>query len=232
MPTKIEWTDEVWNPVTGCTPVSDGCKNCYAERIMKRFQPERDFTDVKMHYDRLDQPLHWKKPRRIFVCSMGDLFHPDVIERFISRVFKTIRECPQHTFQILTKRPARLKSFGFPKNVLVGVSIEDTIRCVDRAPLLVESGARKIFVSFEPLLSPINTLFVPNVDWIIVGCESGPGARPMELDWVRTLRNFSVENKIPFFFKQAKIDGKIVKMPYLDGRKWDQYPTVERGDHD
>lgn len=235
--TDIEWTDAVWNPVTGCSKVSAGCKNCYAERIANRQigtfawnpadGPYRKFTDVRCHPERLEQPMHWRKPRRIFVNSMSDLFHESVPNEFIFNVWLTMDRCPQHIFQILTKRPARMKEFlskgfmglGSPNsyapnpNVWLGVSVEDQATADERIPLLLQTPATVRFVSLEPMLGPVDiTKYMPDADrlkwfdgveqlecggkiypripelkWVIVGGESGPKARPCEVDWVRSV---------------------------------------------
>lgn len=236
----IEWTDETWNPVTGCTKVSAGCKHCYAEREwprMTRLVPAyagREFTDVRMHLDRIEQPLHWKKPRRIFVNSMSDLFHEAVDQRFISDVFGIMAACPQHTFQILTKRPARaLELLGqgcmgrfqddveecfamhsddpliWPlHNVLIGVSVENQETADERIPLLLQIPSNWRWISAEPLLGPLSIenyvdLFLPDLlVWVVVGGESGPNARPMHPDWVRSLRDQCAAANTPFLFKQ------------------------------
>jgi protein gp37 len=231
--TDIEWTatknidgtitkGKVWNPVTGCTKVSQGCKNCYAEVLAKRFWGERKFTDVQCHPERLEQPLHWRKPSRVFVNSMSDLFHPDVPDEFIYSVWNIISQSPQHTYQILTKRPERmfrrLSNLGFRENVWIGVSVEDQATADDRIPLLLQTPAAVRFVSCEPLLGPVDLsewLFPdethpshgiltgdPQLDWVIVGGESGPHARPMHPDWARSLRDQCQAAGVPFFFKQ------------------------------
>lgn len=233
--TKIEWTDAVWNPVTGCTKVSAGCKNCYAERLAKgrlSHLPEyhKGFTNVVCHQDRLDKPKHWKKPRKIFVNSMSDLFHEDVPFHFINRVFITMFECEQHTFQILTKRPARaieffvwvlshteLKNYHAAPNIWIGVSVEDQATANERIPLLLRIPAAVRFLSCEPLLGPISIadatktsmiakgfsyLKFQEVHWVIVGGESGHHARPMHPDWVRSIRDQCAAAEVEFFFKQ------------------------------
>lgn len=227
--TKIEWTDAVWNPVTGCTKVSAGCKNCYAERLAKgrlSHLPEYDkgFTNVVCHQDRLYKPTQWKKPRKIFVNSMSDLFHEDVPFHFINRVFITMFGCEQHTFQILTKRPGRaieffkwviakndLRDYRPAANIWIGVSVEDQQTANERIPLLLEIPAAVRFLSCEPLLGEINfsitwRLLPDNqfnkIDWVIVGGESGPHARPMHPDWVRSIRDHCKAVDVTFFFKQ------------------------------
>lgn len=260
--TNIEWTDETWNPVTGCDKVSPGCKFCYAEGIADRFfakqyPPNEDgsprkFTDVRCHVERLEEPLHWKKPRRVFVNSMSDLFHEDVPSGFIRRVFWTMRECRDrnlgHTFQILTKRPERMLGFcrevsdradlgdwtytergGAPlENVWLGVSVENQKYADERIPLLLQTPAAVRFLSVEPQLEAIsfrwakwdNWQFHPRrvttlgkgavneldglrmLDWVICGGESGPGARPFDVEWAETLLGQCKAAAVPFFMKQ------------------------------
>jgi protein gp37 len=242
--TKIDWADEVWNPTTGCRKVSEGCRNCYAERIASRFWGERKFTDVRCHPERLDQPLRWKKPRRVFVDSMSDLFHEDVPDDFIVTVWMRMISCPQHTFIILTKRPKRMAKLvpqifynliedqvNIQHNVWLGVSVEDQKTADERIPWLLKTPAAVRLVSVEPMLWPVivpmqlwDFNLVGEVDWVIAGCESGPNARPAEIDWFRSLRDQCVGAGVPFFLKQMKVNGKLVHMPELDGRVWAQYP--------
>src|SRR3954471_10142120 len=187
----IEWTEATWNPVTGCTKISAGCKNCYAERLALRLQAMgnrrylRGFR-VTLHEDVVDLPRTWKKPRRIFVNSMSDLFHPDVPLWFILRVFQTMVECPQHTFQVLTKRSDRVRKLGanlpWPRNVWMGVSVEDS-RVLDWIDDLRAVPAAVRFLSCEPLIGSLAEINLREVHWVIVGGESGPRARPMNVDW-------------------------------------------------
>ena len=277
--THIEWTDATWNPVTGCAKVSQGCKHCYAERDWARLSAARPtpnaytgrpFTDVQCHHDRLDQPLRWAKPRRIFVNSMSDLFHEDVPDEFIADVFAYMSYARQHSFQVLTKRPARMaRLLSDPEwiteaydaslaiahedaceilgrrgefspferkrgdirahdpvlplaNVWLGVSVEDQATADERIPLLLQTPAAVRWVSAEPLLGPVDDLFglikdcqrmrdygggrefdpLPGVDWVVVGGESGPKARPMHPDWARSLRDQCAAAGVPFLFKQ------------------------------
>lgn len=231
--TKIEWTDATWNPVTGCSKVSPGCKHCYAERDWARLvhMPAfagRAFTDVACHPERLDQPLRWKKPRRVFVNSMSDLFHESVPVEFIAQLFDVMARCPQHTFQILTKRPARmqflLRSEWDRKplpNVWLGVSIEDQATADERIPLLLQTPAAVRWVSAEPLLGPVDLYWLwskqvkrhglgqplpvgmyAKLNWVVVGGESGPRARPMHPQWARDLRDQCAAAGVPFLFKQ------------------------------
>ena len=261
--TSIEWTatrnndgtivkGAVWNPTTGCTKVSAGCKNCYAERIAKRFwydsievvpgavvEWKREFTDVRCHPERLDIPLHWKKPRRVFVDSMSDLFHEDVPDDFIRDVFDVMcLGARQHIYMILTKRPERMMEFMngshecVQSHIWLGVSVEDQLNFYSRYACLAKTSAAIRFISFEPLLGHVE-MGSATPDWVICGCESGPGARPgerpMKLDWARSLRDECIEKGIPFFLKQAVIDGKLVKIPELDGKQWIEYPKMGDG---
>lgn len=228
--TKIEWCDEVWNPVTGCTKVSQGCKNCYAERIFSRPYPGRAFTDVRCHPDRLDAPLRMRKPRRIFVNSMSDLFHENVPWSFIDQVLSICERCPQHTFQILTKRPARMRAYfdesrkeWWPlPNVWLGVSVEDQPAADERIPLLLHTPAAVRWISAEPLLGTIDLddeladglhalgcggghdcgCGASGLDWVVAGGESGPKARPSHPDWFRSLRDQCAAAGVAFHFKQ------------------------------
>jgi protein gp37 len=261
--TKIDWCDRVWNPTTGCTKISQGCKNCYAERIANRFWRDRKFTDVRFHHERLEDPIHWRKPQRVFVDSMSDLFHPDVPNEFILEVLNQIMVTGRHTYIILTKRPKRMTALFhllFEKplhNIWPGVSVEDQATADERIPLLLQTPAAKRIVSYEPALEEVDfwrfgdqemgfaTEFdhrgtypfyqilgwpnksievTPGIDWLIMGCESGPGARPMDLDWARSVRDQCQAAGVPFFFKQAVINGKLIHMPILDGQMWDQFP--------
>lgn len=207
---RIEWTESTWNPVTGCTKISAGCKNCYAERMAHRLQSMglnkyRNGFQVTMHPETLDTPLKWRKPRLVFVNSMSDLFHEEVSRSFIRAVFKTMNQCPHHTFQVLTKRPGRvLKMDGrlpWSPNIWLGTSIESA-RVQVRVDELRETKAHIKFLSLEPLLGPLQEISLRGIDWVIVGGESGPGARPMEVEWVRDIRDNCTANAVPFFFKQ------------------------------
>ena len=253
--TKIEWADATWNPITGCSPVSEGCANCYAARMAKRLAGRCGYDaddpfQVTIHRDRLDDPLRWRKARRVFVCSMGDLFHEDVPFHKISAVWDVMFDAPQHTYMILTKRPARAAEFAswmddvgrridYP-NVWLGVTAENQTMLDKRVPALFSIPAAVRFVSCEPLLGLVDLRFeaawdltdsgfahgpaVINLDWVICGSESGPGARPMHSDWARALRDQCVAAGVPFFLKQMDVDGELVKLPALDGRVWDQTP--------
>lgn len=224
----IEWTDATWNPITGCSKVSWGCKFCYAEREFPRVYPGRAFTDVKVHEDRLNYPLRWKRPRRIFVNSLSDLFHPAVDDVTIRLICHIMQDAPQHTFQILTKRPERMKDwhyFGHPsmRHIQLGVSIEDQPTADERIPLLLQTPAAVRWVSYEPALGPVDIkkfIHVPDIDglcslcgdyhedenpslnWVVAGGESGPKARPSHPDWFRSVRDQCQAAGVPLFFKQ------------------------------
>jgi protein gp37 len=229
----IEWTESTWNPVTGCTKLSSGCRHCYAERMAKRLQAmghpnyARGF-DIALHEHMLEVPLKWTKPRMIFVNSMSDLFHEDVPVQFIQRVFSTMRQAPHHTFQVLTKRSARLvqldHEINWPDNVWMGVTVENR-GCCFRIDHLRQSHARVKFLSLEPLLGPLPNLNLEGIDWVIVGGESGPGARPLALDWVTEIRDRCLDGDVPFFFKQWGGVRKSETGRVLQGRTWDQVPS-------
>lgn len=322
--TGITWTDSTWNPVTGCTPVSPGCDNCYAARYAKRgmgdfgtkYKPltgeelgTRQFSEIYLHPDRLDIPLHWRRPRKIFVCSMGDLFHESVPDEFIARVFNIMRSATNHTFQVLTKRPSRMLQWfskcgnggklgwithnntepekayrgtgiivgatnNWPlKNVWIGVTAENQAMADERIPLLLQTPATVRFVSCEPMLGPITIDWVggftpdvafqrpPLLDLVIVGGETGPGARPMHPDWVRSLRDQCLAAGVPFHFKQwgewapdclcgSAEAHRAIERPYpgrtgvmfmcgknaagrlLDGNEWLQFPEPKQQEID
>ena len=228
----IEWTDATWNPVTGCTKVSQGCKNCYAERMAHRLQamgvPQyRDGFKLTLQPAALDVPRRWKRPRVIFVNSMSDLFHQDVPLEYIHRVFSVMNECPRHTFQILTKRPERAAVFAtdlhWSENIWMGTSVENAL-VAHRVASLRQVPARARFLSVEPLIGPIRNLSLEGIHWVIVGGESGPGARPMEPYWVRDIRDRCLAWGVPFFFKQWGGVNKKAAGRLLDGRTWDEMP--------
>lgn len=242
----IEWTDATWNPVTGCTEVSPGCDHCYARTFAERWRgvkghPYEQGFDLRLWPERLDYPLRWKKPRRIFTNSMSDLFHQKVPDEFILQVFDVMVRANWHTFQVLTKRPSRLvrllprilervekgtnQNNAWPENVWVGVSLESEsylwrVNQLKRVPAAVR------FVSAEPLLGPLSTLSLEGIQWLIAGGESGPGCRPCDPNWVRELRDKCLKLGIAFFFKQW--GGRTPKSGgrELDGRTWDQYPLI------
>lgn len=230
----IEWTEMTWNPVTGCTKVSEGCRHCYAERMALRLQAmgNRRYVngfDVTLHDDLVDLPRTLRQPRVIFVNSMSDLFHEDVPEEFIARVFDTMVACPQHTFQILTKRGRRLREMGdrlpWPKNVWMGVSVEDA-RVLNRIDDLRQVPAQIRFLSCEPLLGPMIDLNLEGIAWVIVGGESGPGARPMKPEWVKSILKQCRRAKVAFFFKQWGGTRKNITGRELNGRTYDELPMA------
>jgi protein gp37 len=229
---KIEWTQATWNPVTGCSKVSAGCKNCYAERLAARLQAMgnpryRNGFEVTLHPDLIELPKRWREPRLIFVNSMSDLFHERVPLEFIQRVFATMQACPQHTFQVLTKRSARLRQvsalLSWPPNVWMGVSVEDA-RVLHRIHDLQCVPAAVRFLSCEPLIGPLDDLPLDGIHWVIVGGESGPGARPMQADWVRSILRQCRRANVPFFFKQWGGVRKDLTGRKLNGRTYDEMP--------
>ncbi len=235
-PSKIEWTDSTWNPVTGCTKISHGCKYCYAERMAKRLQlagvkKYKDGFQVAVHTSALEEPTRWKKPRMVFVNSMSDLFHKDVTTDFILSVFHTMNQSPQHIFQVLTKRPGRVlkinRKLPWTQNIWMGTSIESE-RWQSRLDDLKSTDAHVKFLSLEPLLGPLPNLDLDGIDWVIVGGESGPKARPMCIEWVREIRDMCIEKKTPFFFKQWGGVFKKRTGRTLDGRVWNQFPATMR----
>ena len=240
----IEWTDATWNPTTGCDRVSPGCDNCYALTLSKRlkamgqpkYQADGDPRTsgpgfgLTTHEDALDVPRTWRAPRRVFVNSMSDLFHPKVPDEFVRRVFGVMAETPRHQYQVLTKRPRRAAAMAgnlpWTPNIWLGTSIESN-EYTRRADQLRRVPAAVRFLSCEPLLGPLDELVLDGLGWVIVGGESGPSARPMDIDWVRDLRDRAARAGIPFFFKQwggrtPKAGGRE-----LDGRTWDQMPSDE-----
>lgn len=228
----IEWTGSTWNPVTGCKKISPGCKNCYAERMAKRLQAmgQKNYIkgfDLAMHPHALEMPLKWKKPQTIFVNSMSDLFLDEVPSEFIKQVFDVMNRAHWHTFQVLTKRAERLESLTaelpWAKNIWMGVSVENS-DCAFRVDHLRETGAHVKFLSIEPLLSSVPHLNLNNIDWVIVGGESGPGARPVKEEWVVEIKEQCVKANVPFFFKQWGGVRKKKAGRELQGKTWDQMP--------
>lgn len=229
----IEWTEATWNPVTGCSKISAGCKNCYAERMANRLyamgSPRyADGFSVTLHHDLIDAPKSWKAPRVIFVNSMSDLFHDRVPVDFIQRVFASMRACPQHTFQILTKRSERLLrlalNLDWAPNVWMGVSVEDS-RAVHRILDLQRVPAAVRFLSLEPLIGPVGVLPLEGIDWAIVGGESGPNAREMKIEWVRDIFRQCRRADTAFFFKQWGGVRKHLTGRELAGKTYDEMPT-------
>jgi protein gp37 len=259
---KIEWTNATWNPITGCSVISPGCKRCYAMRLagtrLRHHWSRKGLTrpskagpvwtgEVRFNEEWLSQPLHWRKPRNIFVCAHGDLFHENVPDAWIDRVFLTMSFAPQHIFQVLTKRSARMRKYiaGFEErrrtfdchaglddapwplpNVWAMVSVEDQPRADERIADLRATPAAVRGVSAEPLLGPLD-LDLRGIGWVIAGAESGKGARAMDEDWVRGLRDQCRAAKVPFFYKQNAIDGNKIPTPELDGRRWMELPKIE-----
>jgi len=276
--TKIEWTHrpgttgETWNPVTGCDPISEGCTHCWAKRMSKRLAGRFGYSEdepfrVTLHPDRLDEPLHWKKPRTVFVCSMGDLFHEAIPLDYVADVFDRMARCPVHTFILLTKRPEQMNAklqqlldwswsdvtwtgrtpefarspYPLP-NLWLGVTAENQRRADERIPLLLQCPAAVRFVSIEPMLGPVDLSYWqdydvsigerPALDWIIVGGETGPGARPMRPWWVQSVRDQCVSAGVPFFFKKWGDWGRNLPASdprrqghLLDGKEWHQWPS-------
>ncbi len=223
-----------WNPVTGCTKVSQGCKHCYAERMAKRLEAMgsdryRNGFRVTLHPDLLDVPQGWRKPRVVFVNSMSDLFHDDIPIAYIQRVFATMRDCPRHTFQVLTKRSERLAELApqlpWPKNVWMGVSVEDA-RVLSRVRDLQRVSAAVRFLSLEPLIGPLDALPLEGIHWAIVGGESGPKARPMRREWVTSIFRQCRAARVPFFFKQWGGVRKDLTGRELNGRTYNEMPGV------
>lgn len=236
---SIEWTDATWNPVTGCTKISQGCKNCYAETFAERWRgvpghPYENGFDLQLRPERLDVPLKWKRPRRIFVNSMSDLFHKDIPGAYIQCVFHAMGRAHWHTFQVLTKRAGLAARFSellnWTPNIWMGVSVESA-QYKFRIDQLRMTGAKVKFLSIEPLIGRIGALDLSGIDWVIVGGESGRGARPMEADWVREVRDQCQDQGVAFFFKQWGGVQKSKTGRLLDGRTWDEMPkaTLDNG---
>ena len=229
----IEWTEATWNPVTGCAKVSPGCRHCYAERMAERLhamgQPNyANGFELTLQPHMLELPLRWKKPQTIFVNSMSDLFHQDVPLEYVHKVFDVMARAHWHRFQVLTKRAERLQDLSprlsWSPNVWMGVSVE-TARYESRIDCLRGTGAHLKFLSLEPLLGPLPGLDLSGIDWVIVGGESGPGARPMDPAWVTALRDQCGQAKVPFFFKQWGGTNKKRAGRALEGRVWDEMPA-------
>ena len=236
----IEWTDATWNPVTGCTKISAGCDNCYAERFAERFRgvighPYEQGFDLTLRPERIDQPLAWRRPRMIFVNSMSDLFHKHVPFAFVDGVFDTMERAGWHTFQLLTKRSslmrkyvnARYKERPVPSHIWLGVSVEDGTK-LSRVQHLRDTHASIRFLSVEPLIGPVGEIDLNGIHWVIVGGESGPKARPMRSEWALEIRDQCVKDGVPFFFKQwgglrPKSGGRL-----LDNEEWNEFPEMLR----
>ena len=240
--TSIEWTDTTWNPVTGCTKISPGCFRCYAERFAERFRgvPGHPFAggfDLTLRPERLRQPLTWRQPRMVFVNSMSDLFHKEVPDEFVGKVFDTMEEASHHTFQLLTKRSSRMARFtrrryagrNPPANVWLGVSVEDGAR-KSRVEHLRQASAAVRFLSVEPLVGPVGTLALSGIHWVIVGGESGPGYRPMLAEWAEEVRDQCQKQQVAFFFKQWGGTRPKSMSRLLAGREWNEFPARARAD--
>lgn len=233
---SIEWTDATWNPVTGCTKISAGCDHCYAERFSERFRntpghPFESGFDLKLRPERVEQPLRWRRPRMIFVNSMSDLFHKEVSRSFVSSVFDTMERADWHVYQILTKRSSLMQKFlneryrtrKAPAHMWFGVSVENK-QATSRVKHLQQANAAVRFLSVEPLIGPVGQLSLKEIDWVIVGGESGPHARPIDPKWVIEVRDQCVAAQVAFFFKQwggrsPKAGGRL-----LEGQEWNQFP--------
>lgn len=231
---KIEWTETTWNPITGCTKVSPGCKYCYAERMAKRLQAMGKVHylngfQVAVHEDLFDYPLRVKSPRLIFVNSMSDLFHENISDEIILSLFDIMNRASWHTFQVLTKRPERMAkvspSVNWADNIWAGVSVENEDYKY-RIDYLRSIGAKIKFLSLEPLLGPIPDIDLSTIDWVIVGGESGPKSRKMEPEWAIDIRDSCIKQNVPFFFKQWGGTNKKKTGRLLDGQIWDQMPTL------
>ena len=233
-PSKIEWTETTWNPSTGCTKISDGCANCYAEVMSRRLQAMgmekyKGGFNLACHYNELQMPYKWKKPRIIFVNSMSDLFHENMPLDFIKAVFKVMNECTQHTFQVLTKRADILEKYhpllDWTSNIWMGVTVESN-KVTKRIDSLRKVPAWVKFLSIEPLISAIPNLDLSNIDWVIVGGESGPKSRPIKEEWVIDIKNQCEQKQIPFFFKQWGGKNKKTSGKLLQGEIYCQMPLL------
>jgi len=231
--TGIEWTESTWNPVTGCSKISSGCKNCYAERMARRLQAMGVASyaagfSVAIHEEALDLPIKWRKPRMIFVNSMSDLFHENIPESFVRQIFRVMNKTPWHRYQILTKRAGQLSrldpSLPWSENIWMGVTVEHG-RYMGRIDHLRNTRAAVKFLSFEPLLGPIENLELDRINWVIVGGESGPGARPVEERWVLDIKEECRRADVPFFFKQWGGVRKKKSGRLLEGRVWNEMPN-------
>lgn len=238
--TSIEWTDATWNPISGCTKITAGCDNCYASRFAERWRgvPDHPFTngfDLTLKPDRLDQPIRWKRPRRIFVNSMSDVFHKDVPQAYIDQIFETMEAAPWHVYQVLTKRSSLMRDYLLqryanapaPDHIWLGVTVEDA-KARSRITHLRQAPASVRFLSIEPLIGPVGELDLSDIHWVIVGGESGPRARIMDPQWALDVRDLCVAQNVPFFFKQwggfrPKLAGRV-----LEGRQWSEWPIIRQ----
>lgn len=235
--TGIEWTEATWNPTTGCTKVSRGCDHCYAERMSLRLKRAgvskySNGFDLTVHEEALSIPFHWRRPRKVFVNSMSDLFHKEIPDDFRERVFRVMLEADWHVYQVLTKRSSLMRGYinrrwpstAVPPHIWLGVSVENA-SAKSRIEHLKGTNAQVRFLSLEPLLGPVGELDLTGINWVIVGCESGPGARHMNWEWLREIRDLCLASGVKFFLKQAMVEGKLVGLPELDGRRWAEYPN-------
>lgn len=232
----IEWTGSTWNPITGCSKHSDGCQNCYAEKMAVRLKnmglkKYSNAFHLTLHYSNLEDPLEMKKPQTIFVCSMSDIFHKDVPDEFILKLFKVMNDAYWHTFQVLTKRAERIASLSkqitWTKNIWLGTTVENA-KVTDRIDYLRNSGAYIKFLSIEPLLGPIPNMNLHGIDWVIVGGESGTNARPMNKEWVVDIKEQCKLSKTAFFFKQWGGKNKKKAGRLLDGKYYDEMPSMKK----
>lgn len=236
---KIEWTDATWNPVRGCTKVSPGCKHCYAETFAERFRGVKNHPfefgfDLRLVPEKLGDPIRWSTPRKIFVNSMSDLFHEDVPDEYIEKIARVMLAANWHTYQILTKRADRmsallktkLRAAADASHIWWGVSVENRQHGLPRIDLLRAANPKVAFLSVEPLLEDLGAFDLADIHWVIVGGESGPGARPIEADWVRNVRKLCRRAKVPFFFKQWGGVRKAKAGRELDGRTYDEFPCL------
>lgn len=230
---KIEWTETTWNPSTGCTKISEGCKNCYAERMSKRLcamgtEKYRNGFELTLHNEVINEPKSWKAPRTVFVNSMSDLFHEEMPFTFIQQVFTVMNQCPRHTFQVLTKRADMLFEYDeklkWTKNIWMGVTVESD-KQISRISALRHCNANVKFLSIEPLLTAIPYLDLSGIDWVIVGGESGPGARPLQESWVLDIKKMCQNQNVPFFFKQWGGTNKKKNGRLLQGKVWSEMPV-------
>jgi len=233
---KIEWTEVTWNPITGCTKISEGCLNCYAEKMAKRLNAMgqdkyRNSFKVTLHPNCLNEPLNWKKPQVIFVCSMSDLFHKNVPDEYIKQVFEVMNKANWHTFQVLTKRSKRLAQLApelnWTDNIWMGVTVESQAQ-KHRISDLTKIPAKIKYLSVEPMITPIKPIPLKGINWVIVGGESGPGSRPIKEDWITYIRDKCFDSKVPFFFKQWGGTNKKEAGCLLQGEHWKQYPILKQ----
>ncbi|AVQ12938.1 Phage protein Gp37/Gp68 [Leptospira santarosai] len=240
---NIEWTDATWNPTRGCSKISPGCKNCYAETLAERFRgiPDHPFEfgfDLRLVPEKLIDPIQWRTPKKIFVNSMSDLFHKNIPDEYIFKVFSVMKLADWHIYQVLTKRPERmkklfdskLKEFSKMKHIWCGVSVEDRKNGLPRIKILRETNVSTRFLSIEPLLEDLGDINLKKIDWVIVGGESGPRSRPLEERWVLSIKNQCKKNRVPFFFKQWGGVRKQITGRMLHGKTFDEFPKIQKID--